>query len=252
MSVMEVDARIVERRREVRRERQLRRRRRTLSVVALLIALLIGLALERSPLVALAEVRVAGTQRLDVAAVVAAADLNLGTSTLRLGLGEATERVASLPLVAAVEIHRVDPLTVLIEVHERSPVLVAAGPTGTVLVSADGTVMSAGSEPGLPVVALTTPVPAVGEKVAALAPLANAFAAWSGLPGPLRTEVASLEARADDDLDVVFASGVRVRFGRAERVDEKARALGAVLEDVAGASVAVIDVRAPNNPVVQQ
>jgi hypothetical protein len=41
-----------------------------------------------------------------------------------------------------------------------------------------------------------------------------------------------------------------VRFGRAERVDEKVRALGAILGDVGDSPVTVIDVRAPSAPVV--
>jgi hypothetical protein len=42
-----------------------------------------------------------------------------------------------------------------------------------------------------------------------------------------------------------------VRFGRAELLEEKVRAMGAILDDVAGSEVTVIDVRVPAFPVVR-
>jgi cell division septal protein FtsQ len=53
-----------------------------------------------------------------------------------------------------------------------------------------------------------------------------------------------------DDLDLELDDGTLVHLGRADRMDEKARALGAVLEDLDGRPVAAIDVRAPGRPVV--
>ena len=114
-----VDERIAARRREVREDRRRRRLRRTIMVAVALVLVVVGVLVERSSLVALAEVRVTGTERLDVRTVRRAADLELGTSTLRLPLGEARERVEALPLVASAEVRRLDPLTVLVEVTER-------------------------------------------------------------------------------------------------------------------------------------
>jgi hypothetical protein len=58
-----------------------------------------------------------------------------------------------------------------------------------------------------------------------------------------------------DDVDVRLRLApdhrVRVRFGAATRLDEKLRALEAVLADVDGVAVATVDVRAPSNPVVR-
>jgi cell division protein FtsQ len=120
-----IDDRIAERRREVRRERQVARRRRTLATVGVLLFLLVVWLVERSPLVGLESIEVVGTERLTEEQILEAADLELGTSTLRLRLGRVEERVEALALVGTADARRVDPLRVRIEVVERVPVLVA-------------------------------------------------------------------------------------------------------------------------------
>jgi cell division protein FtsQ len=246
-----VDERIAERRADVRRERRLRRLRRTLLVVALLVVALVAAVVERSSLVALAEVRVDGLQRLDQAEVVDAAGLALGTSTLRLDLVGATHRVEELPLVATATVRRLDPLTVIIEVVEREPSVVVSLGQRSVLVDPDGVIIAAGREPGLPVVVLLSgPLPTPGADVSASPTIANAHAAIQQLPGVIRARVVHYLAVGPDDLDLELDDGTLVHLGRAERMDEKARALGAVLEDLDGRPVAAIDVRAPGRPVV--
>lgn len=245
-----IDGRIAERRREVRQERQRRRRRRTLLVLLTLAIVAALIVIERSTLVALDEVRVVGAERLTEEEVRASAGLELGTSTLRLRLGEAEERVAALPLVAAVEAQRRDPLTVEIAIQERVPALAVVGGGTAVLVDREGMVMVEEELSGLPVVELSGTPPTPGERVAAHPALANAHAAWRGLSGPLRAQVVRYVADAEDQLTLQLERGIEVRFGRAERVDEKVRALGRILEDVGATPIHAIDVRAPRAPVV--
>lgn len=246
-----VDERIAARRAEVRDERRRRRLRRTVLVATLLVLVVVGVLVERSSLVALAEVQVRGTTRLEPATVRRAADLELGTSTLRLPLDAARSRVEALPLVGSADVHRVDPLTVRIEVVEREPAAVVRRGDRAVLVDREGVVVASGQEPGLPVIRMDGgQLPAPGERIGRAPAAANAHAALSQLPGPLRSLVATYVARGVDELDLELVSGTTVRFGRAVRVAEKARALGAVIEDLDGRAVATIDVRAPSRPVV--
>jgi len=246
-----IDERIAERRKQVREERRRGRLRRTITVAVLVVLVLVLVVVERSALVALEEVRVAGTERLDESDVLEAAGLELGSSTLRLNLRGAAGRVEDLALVRTASARRLDPLTVLIEVEERVPVLVAESRRGAVLVDREGVVFDeAGDEEGLPVVVVADRLPAVGDGVEVSPGLANAHEVWRGLSGPLRVEVVRYEATGPDELTLVLDDGVEVRFGRAERIDEKVRALGAVLEDLAATDVAEIDVRAPSAPVV--
>lgn len=257
MSAVAVDERIAERRREVRDERRRARLRRTLAVLGLLAVLGVGYAVERSPLVALSEIQVSGTERLDPDAVIAAADLDLGTSTLRLDLGEAERRVRALPVVGAVEAQRVDPLTVRITVVEREPLLAVSSGRDGVLVDGAGVVIARGAEDGLVPVLLPTgtSLPAPGERVASVPALAAAHRIHRELPPELRQRVARIEAHSVEEVDVRLrmptGEPVLVHLGRAERVDEKARALLAVLADVGDVALASIDVRAPATPVVR-
>lgn len=249
-----MDERIAERRAEVRRDEQLRRRRRTVRVAVALLVLVVLVAVERSPLVGLEEIEVVGTERLTAAEVREAADLAPGTSTLRLRLRAVEERVAGLPLVAAADASRVDPLTVRIAVTERVPALRLTGDPGwlldregTVLAPADGSVeVPAGA---VRVVA-SGEVPAPGEGPEGGSPLAAAVGTWRGLTGALRAEVTLVRADAAAEVLLELRDGTEVRWGRAERHDEKSRALGAVLEDLAGAQVTTIDVTAPGRPSV--
>lgn len=246
-----VDERIAARRAEVRDHRRRRRLRRTVLVASLVALALAAFAVERSSLVALEEVRVTGTERLDPATVREAAALELGTSTLRLRLDAARRRVEALPLVASAELTRVDPLTVQVAVSEREPELVVVRGDTRVLVDADGVVVADGAEPGLPRVRLVSGAPPeVGSTLAEVPPAASAQQVWQQLPGAIRARIDLVVARAVDDVVLRLDTGAAVLVGRPEQMDEKARALGAVLEDLGTRSVQRIDVRVPSRPVV--
>lgn len=257
MSPVAVDERIAERRREVRDERRRARLRRTLTALGLLVLAAVGYAVERSPLVALSEIQVSGTERLAPDDVIAAADLPLGTSTLRLDLGAAEQRVRAIPVVGDVEASRLDPLTVRITVVEREPLLVASSGRDRVLVDDEGVVIAGGSEDGLVPVLLPrgTTLPAPGERVTAVPALAAAHRIHRELPTELRQRIARIEAHGADGIDLRLrmptGDPVLVHLGRAERIDEKARALLAVLADVGEVALSSIDVRAPATPVVR-
>lgn len=250
--MVQLDERIAERRRLVRQDRQRRRFRRTITVACVLVFALAGYGLERSGLVALQEIRVQGTERLDPQLVREVSRLELGTSTVRLGLGQVEERIRALPLVREVRAWRADPLTAVIAIEEREPVIVAQSGGESVLIDGDGVIVGRGGEAGLPVVRLGGDLPAPGETVQERQGLANAHAVYVGLPGPVRTATAHYEARGPHEMDLILRSGARVRFGDARRLDEKVRALGAVLEDLGDVPVSVIDVRAPATPAVSR
>jgi hypothetical protein len=60
-----------------------------------------------------------------------------------------------------------------------------------------------------------------------------------------------MRAPNEDGLEILLEDGLIVRFGRAEMMADKVRALGAILDDVAGSEVTLIDVRVPGFPVVR-
>lgn len=245
-----IDDRIAERRRGVREDRRRARLRRTITVVVLLLVLAVLVIVEQSPLVGLEEIEITGVERLDEETVREATGLELGTSTLRLRLGRVEQRVTDLPEVREATARRADPLTVVVEVDERRPSLVVEGDGDRVLLDREGVLLAAGGQAGLPRIVLQDAPPAPGATVADDPALANAFRAWEGLTGPLRTQVSRYLARGPEDLVLRLESGIDVRIGRADRLDEKVRAMGVIIEDLGDASISEIDVRAPSAPFV--
>lgn len=249
----DVDERIIARRREVRRDERARRLRRTMGLLAVAVLVAALLAIERSSLVALDRIEINGAVVVTDQQILDAAALELGTSTVRLRLGPAEERIEALPRIRSVSVQRADPLTVVIDVEERRPVLLVVSDPRSVLVDEDGIIIGTpmGTEPALAIVQLDpgTLLP-VGTSVETIPALAAAIAVRRELTGPLRVRVAEYRSTKDTGVTVVLDDDTEVRFGDDKRVDEKARSLGAVLEDLAGRPVATIDVRAPGTPVV--
>ncbi len=245
-----MDERIAGRRASVRRERRFARLRRTL--VVLLLILVIGALgwFEQSEYAAVSSVEVVGIERLSAQVVLDAADIVPGRSVLRLRRDPVEVRVRALPAVRDVTVRRAGLDRIVIEVIERQPVLAVEHWRTVRLLDRDGVIIEDDTLEGLPVVRLSTPPPPLGSTFASHAALSNAYRAWAGLSGPLRSQVVVLRAPDDVGLELELASGVTVRFGRAERIEEKVRAIGAVLDDIAGSEVTVIDVRVPSVPVV--
>lgn len=245
-----MDGRIAARRRAVRGQRRRRRLRRTILGVLVIAALGVLIGLERSTLVALDVIEVEGLTRLAESDVLEALDLEAGTSTVRLRLGPARERVVALPLVRDADVSRTGPRSVRVTVEERAAVLVVRGGGSQRLVDREGVVIATGADPTLAEVRLGTAPPAVGGSAEERPLLAASLTLWRGLSGPIRADLLRIDALAEDDLTLVLIDGTRVRIGRPERLDEKIRALGAILEDLGEVPAAVVDVRSPTAPVI--
>jgi cell division septal protein FtsQ len=246
-----VEDRIARRRAVVRAARRKARLRRTLFGVSLLILVGSGSWFESSEYATVIEVRVEGVSRLDVVDVIASSGVSVGDAALRVRPSSVVRDVEQLVLVRSATVRRPGLRTVVIEVRERAPVYTVAHGATEVLVDRDGIVIDRGREEGLPVVRVRTRPPGTGQLVASHTALANAHRAWAGLSGPLRSRVVAMHAPDVDGLEITLDTGEVVRFGRADQLEAKVRALGAILDDVAGSEVVLIDVRVPGFPVVR-
>ncbi|MFT5563347.1 MAG: cell division septal protein FtsQ [Myxococcota bacterium] len=250
MSKPAVNDRIAARRAAVRGARRRRRLRRTILASTALVLLVGGWLLERSSLVALATAEVTGVQRLTADEVRATGGVALGTSVLRLRPSHIEDRIQALPMVERAVVERAGSLGLRIEIVEVAPALTAIFGEEPWLVSEDGLVLGRGDAPGTPHVFIPGRAPAEGERVATRQALATAHAVLLSLPGPIAVLVDSARAVTSVSIELDLKSGVVVRWGDGDRADEKARALGAVLEDLDGLVVTAIDVRAPAAPTV--
>lgn len=248
---MMVDDRIAARRAEVRAERRRARLRRTLLVLIGVLALGFAVWFERSEYATVIGIEVQGNVRLDSGVVVDTSGVEFGASAIRVRPGRVAEQVESLTLVRSAEVTRQGLRRLLVVVVEREPVYTAVHLRDAVLVDRDGVVVDRGTDPRLPAIGLASAPPAPGAHVASHPALANAHRVWTGLSGPLRSRVLRMTAPDEDGLEIVLVDGLIVRFGRAEMLEEKVRAMGVVLDDVAGTEVSLIDVRVPSFPVVR-
>jgi cell division protein FtsQ len=256
-----MDERMRERRRGVLAQRARRRRRVTYSVLVLLVVAGGGAALLRTSLFDISDVRVDGVQGEQAEQARSAAAVRPGQNLLLIDLSQAEERVEALPWVADARAHRVPPSGVVLEVSPREPIAVLSVGDAAWLLDAGGYVVAGGSQPGLvPIVAPQALPRAVGDRIADGA-VRGALLVHAALPGVLRSQVDAYDAANEQGLRLHLrdpdgapeGSGVWVRVGPAERIEEKAAVATALLERLraqGGPAVAEVDVRVPGNPVV--
>ena len=167
--------------------------------------------------------------------IMAAADVPMGTPMLRVSVGEVAERVEQLPAVAAVEVGRSWPTTLVITVSRRQPVAqVASGAGDYDVVDAEGVVIRRVTmvEDGVPV------IEGAGEGAT------EAIVVARELPGWLREKVESITAGTRNDVRLILRNGSTVYWGSASDPVLKADVLKVLLD----VKAAYYDVSAPGSP----
>lgn len=261
-----MDARMLQRRREVRAAGA-RRRRRTIGGIVLAAAVVAGgVGITRSPLFAITGVRVEGVPPEAARIVKDTAQVATGQNLMTANLDDAVARTEALPWVAEASIRRDPPATVVIDVVEREAVAVLAGPDEAWLVDASGVVIAEAGDEALPRIrtsGASVPIPglAVDDPAAH-----NALQLHAALPADLRAALLAFEAEGPRSVRV------RVALDRLERVGEyrKGRTVWVHMGAAGGVRAQVkvlrglliqlrqtrqpvpseIDVRVPSNPVV--
>lgn len=243
-----IDPRIRARRIEVRRQTGRRRLQRLVDLgLVLLVAALFAGALW-TPLLDVDEVVITGADRSGADAVAEAAGVAPGDPLVSVDLAAVGARLAGLPWVAEVRLHRGLDGLVSVAVTERVPVAVV-GVDPPMVVDADGRVLAPRAQAGGrdPLVALTglASVPAPGGYLRAGTGGALALAAHLARVAP-----GALTTLAVDGLTGTLAVGGEVRFGDARQLGAKVRALQVVLEQVDLTCLAGLDLRLPGSPVL--
>lgn len=251
MGGVAVDPRIRARRIEVQRHAGRRRLRRVVDV-GLLLAVAAGFAgALRSPLLDVEAVRVSGADRTGAAAVVEASGIARGEQLADVGLGAAGTRVAALPWVGEVRMHRGLGGTVEIAVTERvaaavmgdGAAAVVVDPTGRVLARvADVPDVAAGLVHVAGVSGALIPGVSLGDGARDAVTLAGRLAAV--VPGSIA------QVSVGDQLAATLTQGGEVHFGDASRLTAKLRSLETVLEHVDLTCLERLDLRAPGSPVL--
>jgi cell division protein FtsQ len=202
------------------------------------------------PVLAVRAVHVDGLVTLPADQVQEAAGIADGTPLLRLDIDAAESRVAALPQVAAVEVTRDWPDSVVVTVVERVPVAVVGEPGRRSLVDADGVLFDTvtGAAPdGVVPLDVADPGPDDPATLAGIAAVAS-------LPVDVREQVAGAAATGPDDISLTLTDGTVVLWGSASESRAKAAALVGLLEQLADDSLepaSTIDVSTPDAVVLR-
>jgi cell division protein FtsQ len=191
-----------------------------------------------------------GVSTLPAGQVREAAGIETGTPLLRVDVAAAEAGVARLPQVASVEVTRGWPHSVVITVVERVAVAIVGEPGRRSLVDADGVLFDTVTGEGpAGVVPLEVAAPGPGDP-ATMAGLT----AVGALPAGLRDRVTTAAAISAEDVSLILTDGTIVRWGGPEESGAKAKALAALLDQIAAGGLdpaGTIDVSAPDAVVLR-
>ena len=229
--------------------RAIRGRRLVATMIVASLTIAAGsLVVSRSSLLRLRHLEVVGTSSLTRAQVVRLAALSSSTNVLWFDAGAVERRLESDPWVATATVSRRVPGTIRISVVERAPVAMIRTEVAFTLLAADGVALgTVAADPMLPEIVVTT-----GSRLPeGNAPAQAAARAIAGLDGGRRPAVvrAVVDAGA---LSVELDGGTRVEFGDTTGIEAKIAAARQILRwaTTQGASVASVNVTAPDSPAV--
>lgn len=194
-----------------------------------------------SPILGVRTVQVDGARALRPAEVTTLAQVPMGGPMLRVDTGAIAQRVAAIPRVAAAEVQRSWPSTILITITERVPVVFLRAPDGIKLVDESGYPFATVPVPpiGLPEFVVQKAGPGDAATQAAMQVL-------HGLPGSLRAELLTISALGPNDVRLVLTAGREIHFGNAEQLDRKIAVAQALLTQPGK----VYNVESPEAPTI--
>ena len=233
---------------EVRRFTSRSRRRRNIwlaaagTVVALVAFVLVGVY---SPLMALKNIEVTGTERIPAADIVQALDAQLDTPLPLIDFAEVKQELSEFSLIRSYVTESRPPNTLVVRIVEREPIGSIASAAGFDLVDAAGVVITNGEAraEGYPVVDAAGGASGAGFQAA--------VAVIGALPEGIRTQLDTVTAATKDDVTLTLAGGARVVWGNSERAEYKAVVLSALLVSHPVGSVTEYDVSSPDSAVVR-
>ncbi|PPF19341.1 cell division protein FtsQ/DivIB [Rathayibacter sp. AY1A7] len=233
---------------EVRRFTKRSRRRRLIALVVagslVALALIVGVA-AFSPLMAVRTIEIAGTQRVDAAALQSELDDQLGVPLTLVDRDEVGRVLGASPLIQSYSVQTRPPSTLVVSIVERTPLGVIAAGGRFELVDAAGVVIETAdsAQPGYPV--LTT---ASGD--ASGAGFRATARVLRSLPASLAPQVTAATATTGDDVSLTLQNGTEVVWGGSDESALKAVVLEKLMAATDPAVVGTYDVSSPQAAVV--
>lgn len=222
------------------------------AIAIVIVLLLLAWATVRSSVFGVREILVAGQSALRRVDVVRLAGVERGDNlVLDVSSEDVRDRLEASPWVAEAAVERRLPSTLVLTVRERTVAGWIDDPGGVAIVSADGTVLqrSGRRPPRLPVLGTTDEALAAGTMVPGMTAVLQVAGSF---PGRLRHGVAEVE-EAGSEIVLRLRGGGRVLYGPPSSLGPKNAAVLAMLgwAEERGITIAYIDVRAPDAPVLR-
>lgn len=234
-------------RRETKRFTQAirRTRRRVLIAVSavclLVIFVIVGVF---TPLMAVRDVQVEGSQSINVDDVTAALQKFEGTPLALVDENEVLRSLESFPLIQRFAVERIPPHTLLVRIEERVPAIALESDGVFRQYDAAGVLVAETAErpEGVPL--------GEGSLRTTSSP---AFQAASRIvrdvPADLRSQMVSVKATSNQDVTFMLSNGIEVFWGSADETKRKALVLQTMLTSLEGRAVSHIDVSSTSAPI---
>ena len=234
---------------EMRRFTARQRRRRALWIgvgASLVLLVLTTLGAAYSPLFAVRDITVVGTQQLDAAAVETALAGQVGTPLPLVDESAVKAALIAFPLVESYRLEARPPSELVVRLVERTPIGFIETRAGFSLVDAAGVALSTSPEPGSGAPLLTVQG---GVGTPAFAAVGRVLRA---LPDTIRPQVTAVSATTPNDVTLTLgASGATVVWGGPEQSAEKGAVLASIMTAQPPGTVSAYDVSSPGAVVVR-
>lgn len=224
------------------------------SVFFILLVLVTGYILLRSPLFEVKKVVVQGNCYLNEEKIRSVADIGIGTNIFKLNLAAATANLKMIPVIKEADITRHLPSTVVIQIEERNAIGLLSTKDGLIEVDEEGVYLMKANAgvPGLPVITgVQAEISGPGQPVWAQN-IENALVVLAGLPRDLLFYLSEVHVDDDGQIKIYTIEGIQCRFGLPADVREKGEVFSQLLLELKeqGAKVRYIDLSSPGQPVV--
>ncbi|MDD4170037.1 MAG: FtsQ-type POTRA domain-containing protein [Desulfotomaculaceae bacterium] len=225
------------------------------SIFWVLIFLMTGFILLRSPLFEVRQVLVSGNQFLLEEKIRTVAGIGIGINIFKLNLTAVEENLRLMPMIKEVQVTRALPATVQITIKERRPLGLLSTGEGFIEVDEEGVCLQkAGvSTPGLPVITGASVEQSTPGEVVKAERLDDALTVISSLPDDALSILSEVHVDLDHQIKVYTMEGFQCRLGQATEIAEKGALLALVLQEIKkqGAKVDYIDLSCAGMPVVK-
>ncbi len=210
-----------------------------LAALALLIAFFLFV---NSPYFTVGTVLVEGNKYVTVEEVLRVAGVPERINIFRLKTTELSERLMSDLRVSEVHIERKFPATIIISIKERQPLAFVASQYGFVEIDREGVVMAAFKNLKQVKVPIITGVRLgnvyVGDQVNN-AGLLNVLTYLAALDEDVLNQLSEVNIKSTDELVAYTTNSVYIRVGDSQRLTEKAKLTGEILQEIVAKKMVV-------------